>query len=247
MKFMADCLAEIRQGTEKGRIWAQGTARVGEHYKVKPRARHQEAGDQRLRPARGRGHRHHHDGHRAGRRPHRGQPAAAQDARDGAPSRSSSRAWPTRRASPPTTRSGLCIFGMSVTNPNTEFITNAINAAHGTSLTPDFFDAAGPRRAPARARVQPPGRLHREGRRAARVLLHGGAAADQPRGALPRRRRARDVRAPARLSCRSGGISDRAALAARPAPSAASRAAGQRTERSPTCTEHSRSSASFRR
>ena len=32
---MADCLAEIRQGSEKGRIWAQGTARVGEHYRVK--------------------------------------------------------------------------------------------------------------------------------------------------------------------------------------------------------------------
>ena len=33
-KFMADCLAEIGKGTEKGRVWAQGTARVGEHYKV---------------------------------------------------------------------------------------------------------------------------------------------------------------------------------------------------------------------
>src|SRR5215468_1877831 len=28
-KFMSDCMAEIRQGTEKGRVWAQGTARVG--------------------------------------------------------------------------------------------------------------------------------------------------------------------------------------------------------------------------
>jgi aldehyde:ferredoxin oxidoreductase len=38
---------------------------------------------------------------------------------------------------------GLCIFGMSVTNPNTEFIADAINAAHGTSLTKDFFEALG--------------------------------------------------------------------------------------------------------
>jgi aldehyde:ferredoxin oxidoreductase len=38
---------------------------------------------------------------------------------------------------------GLCIFGMSVTTPNVEFITNAINAAHGTSLTPAFFDSLG--------------------------------------------------------------------------------------------------------
>src|SRR5262249_42671696 len=34
VKFMADCLAEIRKGTEKGKLWARGTARVGEHYKV---------------------------------------------------------------------------------------------------------------------------------------------------------------------------------------------------------------------
>ena len=35
VKFMTDCLVEIRKGTEKGRLWAQGTARVGEHYKVR--------------------------------------------------------------------------------------------------------------------------------------------------------------------------------------------------------------------
>jgi len=38
---------------------------------------------------------------------------------------------------------GLCIFGMSVTNPNTEWLTNAINAAHGTQLTPAFFEQLG--------------------------------------------------------------------------------------------------------
>ena len=38
---------------------------------------------------------------------------------------------------------GLCIFGRSVTEPNVEFIVNAVNAAHGTSLTPDFFARLG--------------------------------------------------------------------------------------------------------
>jgi aldehyde:ferredoxin oxidoreductase len=38
---------------------------------------------------------------------------------------------------------GLCIFGMSVTNPNTEFLATAINAAHETCLTKDFFEALG--------------------------------------------------------------------------------------------------------
>ena len=67
-------------------------------------AGHQEAGDQRLRPARGRGHRHHHDGHGPGRRPHRRQPAAAQDARDGPRARciEQSLSHQTRRAPPPT-------------------------------------------------------------------------------------------------------------------------------------------------
>src|SRR3989449_4098753 len=35
VKFMADCLSEIARGTEKGRLWAQGTARVGAHYGVR--------------------------------------------------------------------------------------------------------------------------------------------------------------------------------------------------------------------
>jgi aldehyde:ferredoxin oxidoreductase len=38
---------------------------------------------------------------------------------------------------------GLCIFGQSVTNTNLQFLADAINAAHGTSLTPDFFEALG--------------------------------------------------------------------------------------------------------
>src|SRR5438477_12170878 len=34
-KFMADSLREMMRGTPNGKIWAQGTARVGEHYKVR--------------------------------------------------------------------------------------------------------------------------------------------------------------------------------------------------------------------
>src|SRR5438034_9372303 len=34
VKFMTDVLAEIRAGSDRGRLWAQGTARVGDHYKV---------------------------------------------------------------------------------------------------------------------------------------------------------------------------------------------------------------------
>jgi len=38
---------------------------------------------------------------------------------------------------------GLCIFGRSVTEPNTEFIVNALNAACGTSYTKEFFTELG--------------------------------------------------------------------------------------------------------
>ena len=34
VQFMAEALEDMRRGTERGRILAQGTARVGEHYKV---------------------------------------------------------------------------------------------------------------------------------------------------------------------------------------------------------------------
>ena len=83
VKFMADCLAEIRQGHGAGPHLGAGHGAGGRALQGPARARHQEAGDQRLRPARGRGHRHHHDGDGPGRRPYRGQFAAPQDARDG--------------------------------------------------------------------------------------------------------------------------------------------------------------------
>ncbi|MEO1441282.1 MAG: aldehyde ferredoxin oxidoreductase C-terminal domain-containing protein, partial [Chloroflexota bacterium] len=38
---------------------------------------------------------------------------------------------------------GLCIFGRSVTNNNVEFIIDSLNAAHGTDLTPEFFQQLG--------------------------------------------------------------------------------------------------------
>jgi aldehyde:ferredoxin oxidoreductase len=38
---------------------------------------------------------------------------------------------------------GLCIFGRSVTDTNYAFMVDAMNAAHGTQLTPAFFEALG--------------------------------------------------------------------------------------------------------
>src|SRR5438876_27928 len=142
VKFMADCLAEIRQGTDKGKLWAQGTARVGEHYKVRrvPVIKKQaiSAYDPRVVEATGITMMATAQGadHTAGN-----LPRLKTREMDTAAIIEQSLAHQARVAANDSL--GLCIFGMSVTNPNTEFITNAINAAHGTSLTPEFFEALG--------------------------------------------------------------------------------------------------------
>ena len=142
VKFMADCLAEIRQGTEKGRLWAQGTARVGEHYNVRrvPVIKKQaiSAYDPRVVEATGIAMMATAQGadHTAGN-----LPRLKTREMDIAQIIEQSLAHQARIAANDSL--GLCIFGMSVTNPNTEFLANAINAAHGTELTKDFFEPLG--------------------------------------------------------------------------------------------------------
>jgi aldehyde:ferredoxin oxidoreductase len=142
VRFMADCLAEIRQGTETGRLWARGTARVGEHYKVRrvPVIKKQaiSAYDPRVVEATGITMMATAQGadHTAGN-----LPRLKTREMDTAAIVEQSLAHQARVAANDSL--GLCIFGMSVTNPNTEFIANAINAAHGTNLTKDFFEPLG--------------------------------------------------------------------------------------------------------
>jgi aldehyde:ferredoxin oxidoreductase len=142
VKFMADCLVEIRKGTEKGRLWAQGTARVGEHYKIArvPVIKKQaiSAYDPRVVEATGISMMATAQGadHTAGNLPRLKTREMDLEALV-----SQSLLHQTRVAANDSL--GLCIFGMSVTNPNTEWLANTINAAHGTSLTPAFFEALG--------------------------------------------------------------------------------------------------------
>ncbi len=142
VKFMADCLVEIRKGTETGRLWAQGTARVGEHYKVRrvPVIKRQaiSAYDPRVVEATGISMMATAQGadHTAGN-----LPRLKTREMDLESLVSQSLLHQTRVAANDSL--GLCIFGMSVTNPNTEFLVTAINAAHGTSLTAEFFEALG--------------------------------------------------------------------------------------------------------
>jgi aldehyde:ferredoxin oxidoreductase len=141
-KFMADCLAEIRAGTENGRLWAQGTARVGAHYKVRrvPVIKRQaiSAYDPRVVEATGITMMATAQGadHTAGNLPRLKTREMDTEALIG-----QSLAQQVKVAANDSL--GFCVFGQSITNTNTEFLANTLNAAHGTSLTPDFFEALG--------------------------------------------------------------------------------------------------------
>ncbi len=141
-KFMADSLREIMRGTPNGKIWAQGTARVGAHYKVRrvPVIKRQaiSAYDPRVVEATGISMMATAQGadHTAGNLPR----LKTREMDLNALLEQSLTAQINCAA---TDSLGLCIFGRSVTEPNTEFIANAANAAHGTSLTKDFFQALG--------------------------------------------------------------------------------------------------------
>src|SRR5262245_48054607 len=140
--FMGEVLAEIRAGSERGRLRAQGTARVGAHYQVQrvPVIKKQaiSAYDPRVVEATGITMMATAQGadHTAGN-----LPRLKTREMDGEALVTQSLAQQVRVAANDSL--GLCVFGQSVTNPNTEFLAAAINAAHGTALTKDFFEALG--------------------------------------------------------------------------------------------------------
>ncbi len=136
--WMKSALREIGEGTPEGRLWAQGTARVGQHYQVKrvPVIKKQaiSAYDPRVVEATGvtmmvtaQG-----ADHTAGNAPRL-------KTRSMTPEEIMTASLREQIFSAATDSLGLCIFGRSVTNVETEFIANAINDALGTQLSGDFF------------------------------------------------------------------------------------------------------------
>jgi aldehyde:ferredoxin oxidoreductase len=142
VKFMTDCLAEIRAGSADGRLWAQGTARVGAHYKVRrvPVIKRQaiSAYDPRVVEATGVSMMATAQGadHTVGN-----LPRLKTSEMDMESIVAQSVLHQARVAANDSL--GLCIFGMTVTNPNTAFIAEVVNAAQGTTYTADFFEALG--------------------------------------------------------------------------------------------------------
>jgi aldehyde:ferredoxin oxidoreductase len=140
--FMANVLKEIKDGTENGRLWAQGTAHVGEQYKVAriPVIKKQaiSAYDPRIIEVTGVTMMSTAQGadHTAGNVPRfksEGKTvadyvAASLDAQIGCAANDSL---------------GLCIFGGRVTNPAVDFLTTAVNNTLGTELDSSFFTHIG--------------------------------------------------------------------------------------------------------
>ncbi len=136
--WMKSALEEIGAGTPAGILWAQGTTRVGEHYGVKrvPVIKKQaiSAYDPRVIEVTGLSMMVTAQGadHTTGNAPRLKTRSMTPDEIINASLRE-------QILSAATDSVGLCVFGRSVTNAQTEFIASAINDAVGTQLTSDFF------------------------------------------------------------------------------------------------------------
>jgi len=141
-KFMAEALQDIRDGNERGRILAQGAARVGAHYNVArvPVIKQQAisaydpreievTGVSMMVTAQG-------ADHTAGNVP-------AFACKDKTTEEITRASLDIQTLCASADSLGLCLFGRSVTNTQLAFIVDALNSAHGTNLTEEFYDELG--------------------------------------------------------------------------------------------------------
>ena len=140
--FMHQALNDIRQGNERGRIFAQGAARAGAHYKVArvPVIKKQSisAYDPRVIEVTGVSMMVTAQGadHTAGNLP-------VFDCKDKSTKEIVEASLGIQTACAAVDSLGLCIFGRSVTNVSSELIVTALNDAHGTSLPVSFMQTLG--------------------------------------------------------------------------------------------------------
>ena len=142
LAFMRQVFAELQAGSEQGRLWAQGTARVGEHYGfhrvpvVKKQAISaydprviEVTGISMMTSAQG-------ADHTTGN-----VPKVASRGKDLAELKQLS--LEAQIACAAVDSIGFCVFGRTTTNPNIDFLAKAINTAVGTNLAPTFFQEIG--------------------------------------------------------------------------------------------------------
>lgn len=138
LAFMRRVFAEMKAGSADGRIWAQGTARVGEHYGfhrvpvIKKQAI--SAYDPRVIEVTGISMMTSSQGadHTTGNVP-------KVDSRNKSAAELMQMSLESQIACAAVDSIGLCVFGRFVTNPNVAFLADTVNAALGTALEPTFF------------------------------------------------------------------------------------------------------------
>lgn len=142
LDFMRRVFLELKAGSENGRLWAQGTARVGEHYGIHrvPVIKKQaiSAYDPRVIEVTGISMMTTAQGadHTTGNVP-------KLDSRSKNVAELTRLSLESQIACAAVDSLGICIFGRTVTNPNVAFLANAVNAAVGTELSPTFFQRIG--------------------------------------------------------------------------------------------------------
>ena len=140
--FMMEALEDIRRGNERGRLLAQGTARVGAHYQVArvPVVKQQaiSAYDPRVIELTGISMMVTAQGadHTTGNLP-------VFDCKDKTTAQIVAASLEIQTACAAADSLGLCIFGRSVTNVSAELIVTALNDAHGTQLDASFLKTLG--------------------------------------------------------------------------------------------------------
>ncbi|MBT3989710.1 MAG: aldehyde ferredoxin oxidoreductase [Rhodospirillaceae bacterium] len=140
--YMAGVMEDIRDGNDKGKLYAQGTTRVGEHFNVKriPAIKKQgiSAYDPReievtgismMVTAQG-------ADHTTGNIP-------TFQCKDKSTEELVAASLDIQEDCAAADSLGLCLFGRSVTNINQDFIADALNSAHGTDLTEGFMKELG--------------------------------------------------------------------------------------------------------
>ena len=142
VEFMLQAMQDMRRGNERGRLLAQGTARVGAHYKVArvPVIKGQgiSAYDPRVIEVTGISMMVTAQGadHTAGNLP-------VFDCKGKTTDELVAASLGIQTACAAADSLGLCIFGRSVTNVSVELVVAALNDAHGTQLDPSFMQKLG--------------------------------------------------------------------------------------------------------
>ncbi|MEM7112748.1 MAG: aldehyde ferredoxin oxidoreductase C-terminal domain-containing protein [Chloroflexota bacterium] len=140
--FMEHVFQELLAGSEKGKLWAQGTYRVGKHYGIHriPTVKKQaiSAYDPRVIEITGLSMMVSAQGadHTAGNVPRYAS-------RDKDLAELVERSLESQIASAAADSIGLCIFGRSVTNANVDFLAEAMKNAVGAEVDPTFFHLMG--------------------------------------------------------------------------------------------------------